>query len=172
MKRPTNHPHSHRTKPPPNARSERLKRLLLGWRFELDTLLLFALGIFLLIEQYNIRATLWRMSKAVVGTATGAVRAIVDSIAHTTPSDLTGMLLVVLSVGLVIWRFRHRLRTSPRWTSSECPMCGDSLHRSHRRLQDHFFNRIVPVRRYRCVNPECGWSGLRVKPIIRPGANR
>jgi hypothetical protein len=41
-----------------------------------------------------------------------------------------------------------------------CPRCRGHLHRLHRSLLDKAVHLVVPVRRYRCADDECGWQGL------------
>ena len=42
----------------------------------------------------------------------------------------------------------------------KCPECNlRTLVLIHRRSIDRMINRIYPIRRYRCRNPECHWEG-------------
>jgi predicted RNA-binding Zn-ribbon protein involved in translation (DUF1610 family) len=62
----------------------------------------------------------------------------------------------------IAYRLRWRLMHSRSLTSMTCPNCGSDIHRVHRHTADRIANWFVPVRRYRCWNKECEWSGLRV----------
>jgi uncharacterized paraquat-inducible protein A len=146
-----------------------MRRIWVEWRLEILALAAVGVGIFLLVEQFNIRQTVLEWSLGLLAalgqTTLDLGNALVDRVEHVTLSDATGLMLIVLAVGLVAWRTGHRIRRSPRWTATVCPRCGQRLHRHHRTALDYFISRFVPVRRYRCHNPECHWSGLRVKPL-------
>ena len=40
-----------------------------------------------------------------------------------------------------------------------CPICGEIPDRIRRRAIDRALSLFVPVHRYRCINPLCGWEG-------------
>ncbi|MDE2276569.1 MAG: hypothetical protein KGK09_09755 [Burkholderiales bacterium] len=40
-----------------------------------------------------------------------------------------------------------------------CPLCAGALRRVPRRWVDHLFSLLRPVRRYRCRDIRCGWTG-------------
>ena len=40
-----------------------------------------------------------------------------------------------------------------------CPLCAGALHRVPRRWVDHLLSLVRPVRRYRCRDIRCGWTG-------------
>lgn len=43
-----------------------------------------------------------------------------------------------------------------------CPVCGKhNTTRIHRNRMDRFLSLFLPLRRYRCLQPKCGWEGLR-----------
>ena len=46
-----------------------------------------------------------------------------------------------------------------RWPTL-CPCCGVQATRVERRWSDLLLSLVVPVRRYRCMVPRCGWQGL------------
>lgn len=55
---------------------------------------------------------------------------------------------------------------------ARCPRCKDAAYRVPRRGFDVLLGVFVPVRRYRCRSPDCGWEGnLRVKrrPLLIGG---
>lgn len=47
-------------------------------------------------------------------------------------------------------------------------MCNSETMRQPRRWRDRLRSLWQPVRRYRCLNPACGWSGLL--PVGKPAA--
>jgi hypothetical protein len=143
----------------------KFKEFVREYRVELIAGFLALLGIFLLVEQMEIRVTilrLFRLAWRTVGGAMGAaVKAIVYRVSHITTSDLLGLGLVALAVAVVLWRVRVRLMR--RYAEHVCPICGGNLRRLHRRWRDRLLSLLVPVARYRCRDRECGWEGRRVK---------
>lgn len=135
------------------------------WWAEIAIALLMAFGIFLLFERMQIRQTLLRWVRSVwaafarsLGSASEGLARFIQS---RTLSDLTGLTFLLIAVVIILWRLRWRLLNTPRFTDRLCPQCGTAIHRVHRRGLDRVVNVLVPVRRYRCDNRECRWSGLR-----------
>ena len=129
-------------------------------------MLLAALAVFLLVERMQIRVTIlgWlRQGYQALGALVGgSLLGLVGFVRNTTLSDLTAYLLLLIVVVIVVWRTRWRLMRAPRFTVRACPRCGSDLHRIRRRLQGRLLNLYVPVRRYRCQDRDCPWTGLRV----------
>lgn len=142
-----------------------LGRSLREYRVELIAGLLALLGVFLLVEQMEIRATIVRFLRAAWRAVSGALIASVDAVAyrvmHITTSDLIGLGLIGVAIVVVLWRVRVRL--SQRLAGRTCPVCGGELYRRHRRWQDRVLSLLVPVARYRCKNRDCRWEGLRTR---------
>jgi len=147
-----------------------MRRVLREFRVEITAVVLIALGIFLLTEQVNLRVIILRflrqMASTAVNLSTVGIRGLGNAVLSIHPSDLLGLILIVLALLLLTWRVRWRLMHSEEWTGDTCPVCGSSMHRSHRRRLDHLISFFVPVRRYRCRNRDCGWTGLRIKQAI------
>ncbi len=137
------------------------------WRFELVVVLAILVGLFLLVEQVQLRelvADWWAAGLEGLKTAgSGFLRRVGNFLQGLTFSDVIGGTLLIAALVLLFLRGRWRLMTMERFTARVCPKCGGRLHRVHRRPIDRLVNVIVPVVRYRCRNPECGWRGLRVK---------
>ena len=148
-----------------------MRRIWREYRFELILGLLMLLGVFLLVERFNIRQTVWLwLSSAGQALSEGARTAMVGAfnfLANRTVSDLTGLGLIVVGAGLLVWRTRRRVIRSPAWSDKACPQCGNELHRIHRARGDRLIGFFLPVRRYQCKNPDCGWSGLRINSSHR-----
>ena len=125
------------------------------------------LGIFLLVEQFSIRETLLLVFQNFIlylgGSAQRATESARNMITRFSLSDLLGWVLVLLALTFIAWRSRYHFIHSEYWKAVNCPKCGSALHRIHRTSWDRFLSRtLLPgARRYRCKNPECGWSGLR-----------
>ncbi len=133
---------------------------------EIFIAILVCLAVFLLLEQMNIRQSLYAwlvdLADSLGRLVAAAFQGLVRFARNTTLSDLTAYLLLLVVVGLVIWRIRHRLLAQPRYSELQCPRCGSGLARIHRRWSDRALSLLVPVRRYQCTNRECAWRGRRV----------
>jgi hypothetical protein len=145
-----------------------MKKVVKEYRIEFSALLVFLLGIFLVLEQLEIRKTakIWLASilaslrNWVVGSTFTSLKTYFKTFSL---SDLLGWGLILLTIGFIIWRVRYRFLKSPHWTGTVCPECGGVLHRVHRTSWDKVVSKLfLPhARRYRCFTPGCGWSGLR-----------
>jgi len=129
-----------------------------------------ALGIFLIFERMQIRASLLRFLRTVVGAGTSTLNRLADSLiyffTHIGLSELIAIPLLIVVFWALIWRVRWRAQNNPALTDLHCPRCGGNIHRVHRHTADRLISIIVPVRRYHCTNRECGWSGLRVSTRV------
>ncbi len=136
------------------------------YRFEIIWLLVVMLGVLLLVERINIRATLrsWIVGAAQMlwGGLSQAVQRFVTLVVSTTVSNFLGVLLIVVAMVAILWRLRWRVMHSEGLSHPACPMCGGELHRVHRYPRDRILAFFIPVKRYRCKDRTCGWSGLRV----------
>jgi len=148
-----------------SSTSRRTVRFLSEWWAEILVGLLIAFGVFLLFERMQIRQTLFnwlqRGWSALLRMAVAAQSGVLQFLQSRTLSDLLGILFLAAALAIVAWRIRWRLLNNVRFTGRQCPRCGSGLHRVHRHGLDRALSVIVPVRRYRCGNPECHWSGLR-----------
>ncbi len=152
------HPHHHQPGP--------VRTFLRKYRFEIIWVAVVALGVFLLFERFNIRASIMRWLRTAAGILLqGAGRAgdaVLRFLARTTLSDAVAYLLILGAVAALVLRVRWRLQHHPRYTELKCPRCGGDIHRIHRTTTDHLISAFVPVRRYRCGNRDCRWRGRRV----------
>lgn len=80
-----------------------------------------------------------------------------------TLSEVVGVLALILALTFVIARIRYRYRSNTDFDATVCPVCASQIKRVHRNRLDRLLSKtLLPgARRYRCVNPTCGWSGLR-----------
>ncbi len=144
-----------------------MKKFLKEYRIELIALALALLGVFLLVERLEIRASIRRGLTWLADSSVeflGLIRTrLQEWITSFTPSDLLGWSLLVGMLILIIWRVRYRFLRSSYWKIKTCPRCDSELLRIHRtRVQRLLAKSILPhARRYRCSNEDCGWSGLR-----------
>jgi hypothetical protein len=143
----------------------KIREFVREYRVELIAGFLALLGIFLLVEQMEIRVTILRLVSWTWRTVIGAIGAVVNAvfyrISNITTSDLLGLALIVLAIVVTLWRVRVRLMQ--RYAEHTCPICGANLRRLHRRWSDRLLSLLVPVGRYHCRNTECDWEGRRAK---------
>jgi hypothetical protein len=144
-----------------------MKKFLREYRIEMLALLLALVGVFLLVEQFEIRKSLYAVFKQVLDFLPMLVETIKTSImayiTSFTLSDLVGWSLIIFTGIFIIWRVRYRFIHSDYWSAAKCPRCGNELHRVHRKLSDRILARtfLPHARRYRCADSECNWTGLR-----------
>lgn len=150
-----------------NPTLARARRIWQGWWVEIVVGVLVLLAIFLLVEQMNIRETLFTWLLAAVdgvqNLVADFVRGLVRFVQGTTLSDMVAYVLILVVVILIAWRTRYRILANPHLAQIQCPRCGGDLHRIHRRWYHRLLNLVIPSRRYGCKDPACGWRGLRVK---------
>jgi hypothetical protein len=124
------------------------------------------LTLFLLFEQMNIRTTLAGWFRAAIAAGLSAATQLFDDLVSLpTRFGLSELIAIPMLIGVVIlliWRIRWRLCNTPALADAHCPRCGGGLQRVHRYSLDRAISVFVPVRRYRCTNRDCGWSGMRV----------
>jgi hypothetical protein len=151
-----------------HRRENPLVRVWRQYWFEIILLLVVVLGLFLILEQMNIRPMLRQWLRDLAATLPRSAAqfdaALERFSEQVSLSDLLGYALIVLALFAVVWRLRWRLSRTPALTLLRCPRCGGNVHRKHRTTADRLVSLVVPVRRYRCVNHECHWQGLRVTP--------
>jgi hypothetical protein len=144
-----------------------MKKFLREYRVELLAIAAALLGIFLLTEQLEIRATLRAWMAVLGGGLWLALDGLIDRLLvyfkAFSLSDLVGWLLVAGALVFTFWRARLRFISSTYWQSKVCPRCGSGVMRVHRRSLDRLLSAtfLPDARRYRCTNVTCGWSGLR-----------
>ncbi|MBN2549553.1 MAG: hypothetical protein JXB15_10375 [Anaerolineales bacterium] len=146
-----------------------MKKFWREYRVELIALVVILLGVFLLVEQWDIRVTLLRATvqtvdslKTLLGAASDWV---VGYVLSMTLSDLVGWALIIATTIFVLWRIRYRFIHSERLKATYCPRCYGELVRVHRTLLDRLLGGLFfpGSRRYRCSNSDCRWSGLRLR---------
>lgn len=148
-----------------------MKKFLKEYTLELIAAVLILCGVLLMIIDFPARSTIVTASTNIFQAILAALRQIISGasnrLAGLAISDALGILLVLAALGYLVWRIRHRFHTSPRWESEICPKCSSPIMRVHRTWWDRFLGAtLLPeARRYRCVNPRCGWSGLLKRRI-------
>lgn len=135
-------------------------KFLKEYRIEVGAVISILLGVFLLVEQFDIIPT---VKESVLAIPKAVHTYVMNYIANFSPSDLLGWILILAALGVIGWQVRSRYMRSPRYRSKICPRCGGSLQRVRRSSLDRFLSQyaLPEARRYRCANPDCRWSGLR-----------
>ena len=126
-------------------------------------MLLAVLGIFLLLEQFQIRISVANAFRWLINALQTAFASLTAYLSTFTLSDMLGWILILATSAFILFRLRYRFLHSERWRATVCPRCHSELERVHRTVFDRLLEKIfLPhVRRYRCNNAECNWSGLR-----------
>ena len=144
-----------------------MKKLLKEYRVALIALLIISLGIFLLVEQFEIRASIFRGFES-LRTSLGqwfetGWSNLVNFVTKSTLSDMLGWILITVTLIFILWRVRYRFLRSSYWRTTTCPNCGGSLERIPRKRVHHIISAILLPggRRYKCTNSECKWNGMR-----------
>jgi hypothetical protein len=143
-------------------RESAIRRAWRAYHVEIILLLMAAAGLLLIFERSWLRLTLVNSARWLGGVVLQGADGFLALLDRFSPSDLLGLALVLVALGVIAWRIRWRAMRSPRLTTVACPVCGAVIHRIHRKWYDRVINWAAPVRRYRCANRACGWQGLRV----------
>ncbi len=144
-----------------------MRQLWTKFRLELIAGLLAIAGVFLLVEPFDIRASLRRLAAGFVHVMLAIVDRELAStdqfLSRHTTSDLIGMALIAGALIFIGWRTRYHFLHSDRFTKHACPRCGGPIVRVHRTSFDRLMGRVLflPLFRFRCRNRACGWSGRR-----------
>ena len=122
--------------------------------FELTAFGLFALGIFLLVEQLEIKAFIWRTLVNLAGVVRGAASGLLNFFEGIKKSNLVGIVLIVVAAGMIAISLRRRaIARHPRLPlEDECPECHRDLDRLKRRWVERLLGFVLRIRikRYHC----------------------
>jgi len=126
---------------------------------ELTFLFIGIVGLLLLIGGVNVRAILSGIGRSLVK----GLRVIGGILAEFSSAEFFGIVLVLIVGALFAWRACRRFVRSERYPADECPKCGNLLKRVRRVRWDRIFSKVLfmPLHRYRCADPDCGWIGVR-----------
>lgn len=144
-----------------------MKRLWKQYRVELTFIGLVLVGLFFLIGPFGVkdflRGTVSSSSSVLKDFLLSLVDRFLFFLLYLTIWDMVGLMLVIGSSVFLLYRINHRYMTNPETTSRVCPRCGGSIERIHRSWFDRLLGRtLLPkARRYRCIDRNCAWSGLR-----------
>ncbi len=153
-----------------------MKKLLKEYRVELIALLVVLFGFFLLVEQLDIRVTVFRFISQAYNQIRAAginIYSVVSNYAKAiTLSDAIGWVIIIGASFFFFHRARYRFLLSIYIPDRTCPICGEAVRRVHRTSWDKFLQRVLFSKflRYACRNEECRWSSIALSR--HPGGKR
>lgn len=143
-----------------------MRRGISNYRLEIIVAILALLGVFLVMVGASLQDTVLNRAQDLVNDSANVVQTLGQRLDQFLTSrsafDLVGIALIVGAVAFFAWRVRYRIIHSSRWQAKACPACGAELTRVPRHFVDRIAAIFLPVRRYACNNPTCGWQGLRI----------
>lgn len=145
---------------------EIMRRDLGKYRLEIIVAILALFGVLLVTVGASLQDILVNQAQDLVSGSANVVQSVGQQmnqfLATRSVFDLLGIVLITGAVIFFAWRIRERVIHSARWTARACPLCGGELTRVPRHFWDRVAGVFLPVRRYACNNPTCGWQGLRI----------
>ena len=126
------------------------------YSFEIKVVILFTLGIFLLVEDLEIKQYIFEFVRLILYSIGNGIKWLRDSILFLVKqfevSDIVGISLIIYVIYLVANRWRDRM--IERYTDlSSCPLCGSlELHRIRKNWNHKFMSILyfVNVKHYEC----------------------
>jgi len=161
------HRHEHTLSDEPTDSDYAIINFFKKYRVEVFAVCLLAVGIFLLVERWEIKWAIyvqllwWSQRINEVGSRIISVATSVQK------SDIVGLILMCVAVYLITWRMRWRAITRYRHLhldfKTHCPKCGDHLRRvpervMHRVLEFVFRVRIRPFSCEKCQFHSSRWD--------------
>lgn len=148
-------------------KSKRFKDSLLNaFRQEVLIGFLFILGIFLVVEDMEIKVFIYHSIVSgfqwIVRLFNSMVQGVIDIFQTFEGSDIVGYLLI--TIAFLLYGNRIRTKAIERYHElTECPECGSELHMVHRNWFQRAFGKVffLKIRRYRCKS--CEFDGLRLR---------
>lgn len=140
---------------------------LVEYSFEIKVVILFALGIFLLVEELEIKEYILNFTTQIffsIGSAIEWIRnSLIDLIKNRTieGSDIVGYSLILYVIYLIAERWRERM--IDRFSElSNCPKCGGGLNRIPKSWQHKMMGFIywAKVKHYHCKL--CSYKGIKL----------
>ena len=126
------------------------------YNFEITVILLFGFGIFLLVEDLEIKQYIANVIRSVLFGIIKMFEIFRDKIIHKVKkiefSDIVGIAFILLALYLIINRWRERMIL--RYSSNlACPNCNKNLHRIHKTTYQKLtsFVLFLKVKNYKCA---------------------
>ena len=135
------------------------------YNFEITVVVLLALGIFLLVEDMEIKHYLYIFIRAIFFAIGDIIKLFKHGFIFVynqfEQSDLVGISLILLAVILIANRWRERM--IERFSQlNKCPKCGGHIHRIRRNLKQKVLSVVyfVNVKHYHCKS--CSYKGIKL----------
>ena len=135
------------------------------YNFEITVLLLISLGIFLLVEEMEIKHYIYVIIRSILFSIGNFIKTLRDGtiflIDKFEVSDIVGISLIIFALLLIANRWRERM--IERYSIlKKCPKCSSELKRIRRKLKHKItgFIYFVNVKNYHCK--ECDYNGIKM----------
>ncbi len=135
------------------------------YNFEITVVLLIALGVFLLVEELEIKHYLYEIIKVIFFTIGNFIKLLRDTSIYIIDkfeiSDLVGISLILLAIFLIANRWRER-KIERYSVLKNCPDCNGDLQRVKRDYNQKMtgFIYFLTVKNYRCKS--CNYTGFKL----------
>ena len=135
------------------------------YNFEITVVILIALGIFLLVEELEIKHYLYEIVKMTLFSVGDFIKLIRNGtmifVKMFEISDIVGISLILFALYLVVNRWRERMIDRYAFLR-ECPDCGGDLNRIRRNLNQKLTSLFyfVTVKHYQCKS--CNYKGIKM----------
>ena len=135
------------------------------YNFEITVVLLIALGVFLLVEELEIKHYLYEIIKVIFFTIGNFIKLLRDTSIYIIDkfeiSDLVGISLILLAIFLIANRWRER-KIERYSVLKNCPDCNGDLQRIKRDFNQKMTGLLyfLTVKNYRCKS--CNYKGFKL----------
>jgi len=143
----------------------RHKPFLTEYNFEIRVIILFALGIFLIVEELEIKEYIFYFIRIVAKTISNVIASFINGILFLfnkiEGSDLVGITLILYVLYLIANRWRERM--IERFSElKNCPSCESKLERIPRKWNHKLISFIyfTKIKNYRCK--QCLFSAIKL----------
>jgi len=144
------------------------KSILREFTMEIIIGILFLLGIFLLLEEMEIKTYIFHgivsFFQAITNGFSNSLGAIIGTVDIIETSDIVGTLLILVAFFLIMHRVRQKAIIRLHELSA-CPDCGGDLLHIHKNYLQRLTSKIfrLKIRRYHCKS--CEFEGLRIRAV-------
>ena len=144
---------------------QKYKPFISEYSFEIKVVILFALGIFLLIEDLEIKNYIYTFIRFIMFTIGDIIIWLRNNtlfiIKQFEVSDLVGISLIIYVLYLIAERWRGRM--VERFSKlTNCPKCGSDLNRIRKEFKHLVMSYIyfIQVKHYHCTS--CSYKGIKL----------
>jgi len=140
--------------------------MLRDFRQEILIGAIFLLGVFLLVEDLDIKVSVYHglvyLSKHMGTLANKIFMSIIEGFKVLEGSDIVGVALILIAINLFIYRVQQKFVIRYGQLPA-CPDCGEDLNLIHRSITHRIVGFVfrVKIRRYACK--VCEFEGLKMR---------